>query len=55
MQLLVNLLMNSLSGEQIRKDFEKNFACKSEYFMLNEYVERNKVFWKILMEILLVK
>ena len=30
MQLLVKLLMNSLSGENIQKDLEQNFACKSE-------------------------
>ena len=30
MQLLVKLLMNSLYGEQIRKDIEEKFACKSE-------------------------
>ena len=28
MQLLVKLLMNSLYGENIRKDIEENFACK---------------------------
>ena len=27
MQLLVNLLLNSLYGEQIRKDIEEKFAC----------------------------
>ena len=30
MQILVKLLMNSLYGEQIRKDIEEKFACKSE-------------------------
>ena len=28
MQLLVKLIMNSLYGEQIRKDIEKSFECK---------------------------
>ena len=30
MQVLVKFLMNSLYGEQIRKDIEQSFACKSE-------------------------
>ena len=33
MQLLVKLIMNSLYGEQIRKDIEEKFACKSELWM----------------------
>ena len=36
-QLLVTLLMNSLYGEQIRKDIEEKFACKSESWMLSKY------------------
>ena len=47
MQLLVNLLVNSLYGEQIRKDIEEKFACKSEAWMMTEYDERVKGFWKI--------
>ena len=47
MQLLVKLLMNSLYGENIRKDFEEKFACKSEYWMQTEYDERVKDYWKI--------
>ena len=47
MQLLVKLLMNSLYGENIRKDIEENFACKSEAWMLTEYDERVRDFWKI--------
>ena len=47
MQLLVKLLMNSLYGEQIRKDIEKKFACKSEIWMQTEYDERAKDYWKI--------
>ena len=42
MQLLVKLLMNSLYGEQIRKDIEEKFACKSEMWMQTEYDERVK-------------
>ena len=47
MQLLVKLLMNSLYGENIRKDIEEKFACKSEYWMQTEYDERVKDYWKI--------
>ena len=47
MQLLVKLLINSLYGEQIRKDIEENFACKSEMWMQTEYDERVKDYWKI--------
>ena len=47
MQLLVKLLMNSLYGENIRKDIEETFACKSETWMQTEYDERVKDFWKI--------
>ena len=47
MQLLVKLLMNSLYGENIRKDIEEKFVCKSEVWMMTEYDERNKDYWKI--------
>ena len=47
MQLLVKLLMNSLYGENIRKDSEEKFACKSEAWMMTEYDERVKDYWKI--------
>ena len=47
MQLLVKLLMNSLYGENIRKDIEEKFACKSEMWMQTEYDERVKDYWKI--------
>ena len=47
MQLLVKLLMNSLYGENIRKDIEEKFACKSEMWMQTEYDERVKEYWKI--------
>ena len=42
MQLLLKLLLNSLYGENIRKDFEEKFACKSETCMMSEYDERVK-------------
>ena len=47
MQLLVKLLMNSLYGKNIRKDIEEKFACKSEAWMMSEYNERVKHYWKI--------
>ena len=40
MQLLVKLIMNGLYGEQIRKDTEESYQCKSEQWMLTEYGER---------------
>ena len=40
MQLLVNLIMNSLYGQQIRKKIEKNYEYKSEHWMLTEYDKR---------------
>ena len=40
MQLLVKLIMNSLCGEQIRKDIEESFQCKSENWMMTVYDER---------------
>ena len=47
MQLFVKLLMNSLNGENIRKDCEEKFACKSEAWMMSEYDERVEEFSKI--------
>ena len=47
MQLLANLLMKSLYGEQIRKDTEENFVFKSECWMRTEYDERVKDYRKL--------
>ena len=47
MQLLVKFLMNSSNGENIRKDIEEKFTCKSEAWMMAEYDERVKDYWKI--------
>ena len=47
LQLFVKLLMNSLYGEQLRKDIEEKIAGKSEACMMSEYDERVKDFWKI--------
>ena len=38
--------MNSLYGENIRKDVEEKFAGKSESWMVSEYDERVKAYWK---------
>ena len=46
MQLLVKFFMNSLYGENIRKDIEEKFTCKSEMWMQTEYDERVKDYWK---------
>ena len=47
MQMLIKLLMNSLYGENIRKDIEEKFACKSEMWMQTDYDERVNDYWKI--------
>ena len=47
-QLLVKRLMNSLYGKNIRKDIDEKFACKSEVWMMTEYDERVRDYWKIL-------
>ena len=39
MQFSVKLIMNSLCGEQIRKDIEESYQCKSEMWMQTEYDE----------------
>ena len=36
MQLLVKLIMNSLYCEQIRKDIEESYQCKSEMWMMTQ-------------------
>ena len=46
MQLLVKLLMNASYGEQIRKDIEEKFAFKSKAWMMTEYDERVRDYWK---------
>ena len=47
MQMFVNLIMNSLYGEQKRKDIEESYQCKSEMWMMTEYDERVLDYWKI--------
>ena len=40
MKLLVILIMNGLYGEQIRKNIEESYRCKSETWMMSEFDER---------------
>ena len=47
MQLLVKFQFNACYGEDIRKDIDEKSACKSEIWMMSEYDERVKDFWKI--------
>ena len=47
MQLLVKLLMIRLYGEHLREDIEENLACKAEYWIMSENVEKVKDYWKI--------
>ena len=47
LQLLVKLIMKSLNGEQIRKDIEESYQCKSEMWMMTEYDERVLDYQKI--------
>ena len=47
MQGLVKLIMNSLYGVQIRKDFDQSFECKSQHWMETEYDENVLDYWKL--------
>ena len=47
--------MKSLYGENIAKDIEESFACKSEDWMMSEYDERVKDYWKLSHENYIVK
>ena len=40
MQMLGKIIMNSLYVEQIRKDVEESYQCKSEMSMMTEFDER---------------
>ena len=46
MQVLVELIMISLYGEQIRKEITYFYECKSEKWMMSEYDERIKEYWR---------
>ena len=47
MQLIVKLIMKSLYGEFLRKDFLESYQCKSEMWMQTEYDERVLDYQKI--------
>ena len=47
MQIIVKLLLISSYGEKIRKDFGESFACKSEAWMMTDYEEGVKGYWRI--------
>ena len=55
MQFLVKLSRTSLYGENIRKDIEEKFACKSEAWMMTEYDEGVKDYCKLSGIIYIVK
>ena len=40
MQLLINLIMNSLYGAFLRRDILESYECESEAWMMSEYDER---------------
>ena len=47
MELFVDMVMNSLYAEQIRKDIEEECACISELRKLTEYDESVEEYWSI--------
>ena len=47
MQGLVNLIMNSLYGVQIRRDIKESYYCKSENWMKTEFDENVLDYWKL--------
>ena len=47
MQGLVKLIMNSLYGVQIRKDYNESYYCKSETWMKTEFDENVLDYWKL--------
>ena len=47
LQKLVRLIMNSLSGVQIRKNINESFKCKSQHWMETEYDENVSDYWRL--------
>ena len=47
MQRLVNLIMNSLYGVQIRRGINESYYCKSENWMKTEFDENVLDYWKL--------
>ena len=55
MHCLVDLLMNSLYGVQIRKDNNESNKCKSQHWMETEYDEIVSDYWRLSNENYIVK
>ena len=47
LQKLINLIMNSLYGVQIRRDINESYSCKSETWMKTEFDENVLDYWKL--------
>ena len=47
MQGLVKLIMNSLYGNQIRKDIDQPYKCELQTWMETEYDEKVLDYWKL--------
>ena len=47
MQGLVKLIMNSLYGNQIRKDIDQHYKCELQHWMETEYDEKVLDSWKL--------
>ena len=47
MQGLVELIMNSLYGVQIRRDIDESYKCKSQLWMEAEYDHNVLGYWKL--------
>ena len=46
-QRIVNIIMNSLYGVQIRKDIDQSYKCKSQHWMETECDENVLDYWKL--------
>ena len=47
MQFSVDLVVNWLYGELIRKNTENGHCCKSDYWMSSDYDESLKDYWRL--------
>ena len=47
MEKLVKTILNSLYGENIRKDITEKYCCKSEHWMSTQYDENVLDYWKL--------
>ena len=47
MQGLVELILNSLYGENVRRDIDQEYSIKSEYWMQTQYDENVLKYWKL--------